>query len=644
MRDQDTAKAGKKAAPAARSAAVTPADPTGLLALQRSVGNAAVVQLLAAAGDPYCGHDGGEAVQRSEVQSVLASAGQPLAGPVRAEMESRLGADFSDVRLHTGGAARRSAAEIGARAYTSGSHVVIGDGGGDKHTLAHELTHVIQQRQGPVAGSDNGSGLRVSDPSDHFERAAEANATRALSTALPAAEATADPDASAAPDAAAVQRSPAATAKKSAGAKQSATAKKSAAALEKGNERAAPVAGYLNAGFGTGANVPSGVGDVDVDTIGAAGIVSGVLAAPDMVSTVFAFCERFQAWLHTTGDKHVEARNRLLETGADLTANTSAVAGGFTTGAGNISTVAQAAAPHLAQAGGGFGIVTGLIGAIRHSIAAHRAHKQVKAVSAADFPKKDFKAMLRHFQELQDTLNHNHDLAKLTMHRQLTDEAHQVSAEPAARQVQLAALRGRYEERLAACDARYDLAKATVKDTIARVAEAANLEAARDLAIKKGERRTVREVLTAISGALNISAGALSIVAVALGLAAGAIPIAGLAITAVIGMIGAGILTWKLVDKVWANCKHLRSDPAFADHSQWGIFWEAMKVWKPKAGGSSRDKAAGDLFDGLSSQDTENRGGAAALVKALGLEPEQLLKAADRNEAVAVIKGRLASA
>jgi hypothetical protein len=51
---------------------------------------------------------------------------------------------------------------------------VIGDGGADRHTLAHELTHVIQQRQGPVAGADNGAGLKVSDPSDRFEREAEA--------------------------------------------------------------------------------------------------------------------------------------------------------------------------------------------------------------------------------------------------------------------------------------------------------------------------------------------------------------------------------------------------------------------------------------------------------------------------------------
>ncbi|MEO3749136.1 DUF4157 domain-containing protein [Streptomyces sp. B6B3] len=125
-------------------------------------------------------HDEATRPPRSTVHDVLRSAGRPLDAPVRTEMETRLGADFSDVRVHDDTAAQRSATEVGARAYTSGSHVVLGQGGGDRHTLAHELTHVIQQRHGPVSGTDNGSGLSVSDPSDRFERAAEANATRAL--------------------------------------------------------------------------------------------------------------------------------------------------------------------------------------------------------------------------------------------------------------------------------------------------------------------------------------------------------------------------------------------------------------------------------------------------------------------------------
>ncbi len=42
--------------------------------------------------------------------------------------------------------------------------------GATQHTLADELTHVIQQRSGPVAGTDNGAGLKVSDPILRFRR------------------------------------------------------------------------------------------------------------------------------------------------------------------------------------------------------------------------------------------------------------------------------------------------------------------------------------------------------------------------------------------------------------------------------------------------------------------------------------------
>ncbi|WP_411079739.1 DUF4157 domain-containing protein [Streptomyces sp. cmx-18-6] len=163
------------------------------------MGNAAVARLLEETRhrhDDGCGHGeaggeaGGEAVQRSAVHDVLRSPGRPLATPVRADMEARLGADFSDVRLHTGTAAQASATEIGARAYTSGHHVVIGKGGDDPHTLAHELTHVVQQRRGPVAGTDHGDGMRVSDPSDRFEREAEATATAVMRRPVQRAEET----------------------------------------------------------------------------------------------------------------------------------------------------------------------------------------------------------------------------------------------------------------------------------------------------------------------------------------------------------------------------------------------------------------------------------------------------------------------
>jgi len=196
MHAEDRARAAgerKDKAPAGRPRAETR---TPLLALQSTIGNAAVVQMLRRAAPPGArgqhrhATDGtrqrtGHPVQRSAVHDVLRAGGRPLDDGIRTEMEARLGADFSDVRIHTDSAARASAAEIGARAYTSGDHVVIGAGGADKHTLAHELTHVIQQRSGPVAGTDHGDGLTVSDPNDRFERAAEANARQVTSGAQP---------------------------------------------------------------------------------------------------------------------------------------------------------------------------------------------------------------------------------------------------------------------------------------------------------------------------------------------------------------------------------------------------------------------------------------------------------------------------
>ncbi len=161
-----------------------------VVALQRSIGNNAVSRMIEESRHQHgagCGHPQGATVQRSAVHNVLNGGGQPLAPATRTDMESRLGADFSDVRVHNDGAARASAAELGARAYTSGSHVVIGEGGGNRHTLAHELVHVVQQRRGPVTGTPTADGLSVSDPSDAFERAAEAQATRALSGPAPTA-------------------------------------------------------------------------------------------------------------------------------------------------------------------------------------------------------------------------------------------------------------------------------------------------------------------------------------------------------------------------------------------------------------------------------------------------------------------------
>jgi len=62
-------------------------------------------------------------------------------------MEPRFGADFSGVRVHTGGEAVQMNRELGAQAFTHGSDVYFGAGKspGNNELTAHELTHVVQQ-------------------------------------------------------------------------------------------------------------------------------------------------------------------------------------------------------------------------------------------------------------------------------------------------------------------------------------------------------------------------------------------------------------------------------------------------------------------------------------------------------------------
>jgi hypothetical protein len=90
-----------------------------------------------------------------EVESVINSSGRPLDRETRRYMESRIGFDFSKVRIHTDSLAATSAKSLNARAYTVGNNIVFGPGRFAPNTtegrrlLAHELTHVVQQTAPP---------------------------------------------------------------------------------------------------------------------------------------------------------------------------------------------------------------------------------------------------------------------------------------------------------------------------------------------------------------------------------------------------------------------------------------------------------------------------------------------------------------
>ena len=106
-------------------------------------------------------------------------------------MSSRLGHDFSTVRVHADAAAAGAAGRLDAAAFTVGEHVAFGAGRFDpgsragRRLLAHELAHVAQQRHASALVAGVGA---VDHPSEHAaERAAAGDARRlALGAPVPA--------------------------------------------------------------------------------------------------------------------------------------------------------------------------------------------------------------------------------------------------------------------------------------------------------------------------------------------------------------------------------------------------------------------------------------------------------------------------
>jgi hypothetical protein len=89
----------------------------------------------------------------ANIQS-LRGGGSALPAATRAFFEPRFGADFSGVRVHNDQRAADTAKSLNAKAFTVGQDIAFGQGQfvPDSHEgqnlLAHELTHVVQQRVG----------------------------------------------------------------------------------------------------------------------------------------------------------------------------------------------------------------------------------------------------------------------------------------------------------------------------------------------------------------------------------------------------------------------------------------------------------------------------------------------------------------
>jgi Domain of unknown function (DUF4157)/Novel toxin 15 len=110
-----------------------------------------------------------DATLHSDVRSL--SGGQALEPGVRSELESFHKTDLTSVQTFVNPDLTQ---RVQARAFTTGEKIVFNNAGDleNRELLAHETAHVKQQANGEVSGSSIAPGVKLSDPSDAFEREA----------------------------------------------------------------------------------------------------------------------------------------------------------------------------------------------------------------------------------------------------------------------------------------------------------------------------------------------------------------------------------------------------------------------------------------------------------------------------------------
>jgi hypothetical protein len=113
-----------------------------------------------------------EAIVHAAASRGLATPASPL--PCSDTLQRAFGRhDVSSIRAHTGAEAAASAQAMGAEAYATDDHVVLGRSA-DLHTVAHEAAHAVQQRGGVQLKG------RVGAIGDPYERHADAVADRVV--------------------------------------------------------------------------------------------------------------------------------------------------------------------------------------------------------------------------------------------------------------------------------------------------------------------------------------------------------------------------------------------------------------------------------------------------------------------------------
>ncbi|MGG1157711.1 DUF4157 domain-containing protein [Brevibacillus formosus] len=124
-----------------------------ILSLQKTLGNQAVQRVLSRTP-----------LQKSE--NLSSGSGRSLPDSVQAKMEKAFHTDFSDVQIHPESSV---ASQIGAIAFAQGNDIHFAPGTYQPETqsgrqlLGHELTHVVQQRQGRVKTNVPDASLPIND-------------------------------------------------------------------------------------------------------------------------------------------------------------------------------------------------------------------------------------------------------------------------------------------------------------------------------------------------------------------------------------------------------------------------------------------------------------------------------------------------
>jgi len=117
-------------------------------------------------------------------------AGSSLDASMRDTMEQSFGTSFDSVRVHSDSESHNLNRIVSARAFTTGNDIFLGAQANpsDERMVAHELTHVVQQRS--MAGSGAMTVGAAGDPHEqHADQVADAVTARAPAAASPAAAA-----------------------------------------------------------------------------------------------------------------------------------------------------------------------------------------------------------------------------------------------------------------------------------------------------------------------------------------------------------------------------------------------------------------------------------------------------------------------